>query len=157
MKIASQFLQLQDLDLIESHHENDDTVRWRVSMPFASAFPAFVGIEPDDLSAVYFELDGGCHLGRHTDSAEEALLVLEGAVEVEIDGETAEYGADGMVLVPAMAPHSVKNVGSEPARLLGFFADAAVTSTFEQVVQPMGGRTFGPDAPDAANRSLGAP
>ncbi len=50
-----------------------------------------------------------------------------------------------MVLIPAMAPHSIRNVAGEPARMLGFFAGAEVISTFVEPLMPWDMRVFGPE------------
>ena len=39
-------------------------------------------------ATVYFELEPGMHVGRHVDSAEELLLILEGSAEATVGDET---------------------------------------------------------------------
>jgi len=46
------------------------------------------------------------------------------------------------VLIPAMIPHGIHNVGKEKARCLGFFASATLVSTFDQVMMPFGIRAI---------------
>jgi hypothetical protein len=43
-----------------------------------------------------------------------------------------------MALVPAMVPHSLRNVGEETLRVVGFFSSSTVMSTFDQPIVPMG-------------------
>ena len=38
-------------------------------------------------SVVYFELESGCELGTHTDSAEEIVYIADGTVELSIGNE----------------------------------------------------------------------
>ena len=117
--------------------ESNPTVR-RVDV----TFPFFGGIGTHNSAVVYFELEPGCVLGTHTDSAEEILLVLEGTVEATLGHEQGQLASGGIVLVPEMAPHNVTNVGSVTAKLVGFFAKANVVSTFEEAFQPSGMRVF---------------
>ena len=47
-----------------------------------------------------------------------------------------------MAVVPAMAPHDVYNVGSGTLKTINFFPSAAVVTTADQKVAPVGRRTF---------------
>jgi hypothetical protein len=40
--------------------------------------------------------------------------------------------------VPAMVPHSMRNVGDETLRVVGFFPSSTVMSTFDQPIVPTG-------------------
>jgi mannose-6-phosphate isomerase-like protein (cupin superfamily) len=76
-------------------------------------------------------------LGRHTDSAEESLLILEGAVEVSVGEEKAKLSKGEIAVAPKMAPHDLRNVGKEKARVLGFFGGANnIVATFDEVWLP---------------------
>lgn len=141
-------ISLTDLDLEENWQEREDA-RWRVSFPFTPAFPLATEVAATASTVVYFTLEPGEELGTHADSAEEVLFVVEGTVEASLDGETGELSAGDVTLVPAMAPHGVRNVGDGTARLLGVFPSPVVTSTFDEPVQPWGERVFGPLTPDA--------
>jgi hypothetical protein len=44
------------------------------------------------------------------------------------------------VLIPAMIPHGIRNVGTETARCVGFFGSATLVSTFDQILMPLGVR-----------------
>ena len=87
---------------------------------------------------VYFEVEPGHRLGTHTDSAEEILLFLGGEAEVSVGEEQGQVSAGEMALVPAMVPHSMRNVGDETLRVVGFFSSSTVMSTFDQPVVPTG-------------------
>ena len=52
--------------------------------------------------------------------AQEIVLVLDGALVVEVDGEaTKQVSAGGVALIPAEIPHLVRNEGAQtPARAL---------------------------------------
>ncbi len=83
-------------------------------------------------ATVYFEIEPGDHLGRHTDSAEELLLILEGTVEASIGDETGILSAGEIALVPKMVPHDIRNIGDGTARVLGFFGGANnIIATFD--------------------------
>ena len=121
---------LNTLDLIEVATPADPSLGCRVAFPIYAATGAAA-------SAVgYFEIEPGKRPGRHTHSAEEVLLVLQGEVEAEIDGERARLSAGGLALIPAMAPHEIRNVGEETLRVVGFFAGAALVHHFFEPLLP---------------------
>lgn len=129
-----------DLSNIEMHtawYEQDPTMRVTVNFPFYAA----TGNESS--AVVYFEIPSGHYLGTHTDSAEEILLIIGGTVEASLGEEMGHLSTGQAVLIPAMMPHGVRNIGDEPARCVGFFAAAAVVSTFDQPLMPFGQRAVG--------------
>lgn len=105
-----------------------------------SAFPLFGGVGTERISMVYFELDPGEQLGRHTDSAEELLLILEGAVEVTVGEERGVLSAGHAAIVPTMAPHNLRNIGAGVVRVAGIFPEPQLVATFDQVWDSMGTR-----------------
>lgn len=116
--------------------ESDPTVRVRADFPLSAAKGS------DNTAIVYFELDPGKALGRHTDSAEEVLLVLQGTVEATVGDETAKLTEGDFVLVPEMVPHGVRNVGTEIARVVGVFSKGLIVATFDEAYEPIGQRVF---------------
>lgn len=89
------------------------------------------------LATVYFELAPGEHLGRHTDSAEELLVILEGKGITTIGEEKSEAGKGTLVLVPEMAPHDIHNNGATTLKVLGIFGGANnIIATFEKEMLP---------------------
>lgn len=127
------------LDLSQSPElrgETDPDIRVR------AAFPLNGSLGTERTAVVHFELAPGCALGTHTDSAEEVLLVLEGTVEVTVGEARDTLGAGTLALVPEMAPHNVRNVGSGPARVVGFFPSDHVTATFDEAFLPLRQRVF---------------
>ena len=93
-------------------------------------------------ATVYFELEPGDNLGRHTDSAEELLLLLEGKVEASVGDESVEMSEGSIAVVPLMVPHDLKNIGTTKARVLGFFGGANnIVATFEKGWLPDGEHT----------------
>ena len=123
---------LNTLDLLEAWYENDPHMRIKVTFPFSKA------TGNASSAAVYFEIEPGHYLGTHTDSAEETVLLLSGTVEASLGDEHGTLTAGEAVLIPAMIPHSIRNVGTEKVRCIGFFSSATLVSTFDQPVMPMG-------------------
>lgn len=102
-----------------------------------ATFPLFAAHGTKDTATVYFELAPGDSLGRHTDSAEEILIVLEGQLVSEIGGEEAPIQRGSLALVPKMVPHNLTNVGKTIAKVLGVFGGASnIVATFEQTWLP---------------------
>ena len=78
-----QAIQINELELFEGWSEGDGGMRVRAGFPISS------GSGTKSTTVVYFELEPGEHLGSHTDSAEEVLLVLAGQGEATIGEEQA--------------------------------------------------------------------
>ena len=128
---------IDQLELLEVWYEDDPTMRVKVNFPF------FLGTGTKNTAVVYFEIEPGYRLGTHTDSAEEILLILEGEAEVSLGDEQGQLSAGEMALVPAMVPHSLRNVGNETVRVAGFFSSNVVVSTFDQPMLPFNQRVVG--------------
>ena len=101
-----------------------------VTFPFSSATGTA------DTAAVYLVFEPGGALPEHTDSAEEWLLVLEGTVEATVGDESGILEAGQLALVPAIAPHSARNIGDGPARILGFFGASTNVAHFSDELAP---------------------
>jgi quercetin dioxygenase-like cupin family protein len=128
---------IDELELMEVWYEDDPTMRLKVNFPF------FLGTGTKSTAVVYFEIEPGHRLGTHTDSGEEILLVLEGTAEVSLGDEQGRLSAGEMALVPAMAPHGLRNAGEDTVRVAGFFSSNVVVSTFDQPMMPFGQRVVG--------------
>jgi quercetin dioxygenase-like cupin family protein len=128
---------LNHLELGDAWYEKDPAMRVKVNFPFYAA----TGNE--STAVVYFEIEPGHYLGTHTDSAEEILLILTGTVEVALRDDQGQMSSGQAALFPALAPHSVRNTGSELACCVSFFSSATVESTFDQPLMPFGTRTVG--------------
>lgn len=128
---------IEDLELAEVSYEDDPTMRVKVNFPF------YVGTGTKNTAVVYFELEPGCRLGSHTDSAEEILLILEGEAEATVGEETGLVSKGDMAVVPAMVPHALRNVGDETVKVVGFFSSNVVASTFDRPMMPFGQRVVG--------------
>jgi quercetin dioxygenase-like cupin family protein len=138
---AVKHVDLDSVELLEVLSELDPARQVRVGFPHHSL------AGNASTATVYFELEPGMHVGMHTDSAEELLVILEGEAEATVGDETAPARAGGVVTVPAMEPHDVRNAGEGLLRVLGFFSASTVVATFEEAVAPRGPQVFVIGAP----------
>lgn len=118
-------INLNNLALNEARGENHPNIDTRATFPLAGALGS------ENSALVYFELEPGRSLGRHTDSVEELLLILAGTVEVTVGEEQGAISQGEIALVPTMVPHNLRNVGDETAKVLGFFGEANFVATFD--------------------------
>jgi quercetin dioxygenase-like cupin family protein len=122
---------LATMELIEGWFADDDSVHFRAN------FALVGGDGAERSSLVYVELEPGKALGEHMDSPEETLLVLDGDVEMQIGQDRVRARRGQLAVVPAMIPHSFRNVGRGTARVVGFFPSPGVVATFVEPVQPI--------------------
>ncbi len=141
---------LDETQLVECWSKGDPTARMRCSDDLIFSEKAA------SLALVHIVLEPGGSVPPHTDSAEELVLMMEGTVEAQVGDESGTLEAGGMVLIPAMALHSIRNVGDGTARMLGFFSGAEVTSTFVDFLLPFEMRVFGPEGSDAPGEASNA-
>ncbi len=95
-------------------------------------FPLHSATGTASTATVLFELDPGCELGIHTDSAEELLIIVQGTAEARVGDEVGRLETHQVALVPPMAPHGLRNIGDDVLRVFGTFSSSTVVSTFEQ-------------------------
>ena len=108
----------------------------------SSSFPITSSTGAASTAAVMIQIEPGGELPRHMDSAEELLIVLEGVAEASIGNETGRLEKHEVALVPAMAPHRLRNIGDETLRVLGTFSASTVLATFEEPMGPEGLQVF---------------
>jgi quercetin dioxygenase-like cupin family protein len=125
-------VRLADVELTEYWCEADPALRGRLALPIHT------GTGAASTAAIYFEHEPGEHHGRHTDSAEEIVLVLEGEAEVEVADERLCLQAGGIAVVPALVPHDIRNAGESRLSVVGFFSSSAVVSHFDETLSPFG-------------------
>jgi quercetin dioxygenase-like cupin family protein len=123
-----------ELDFSDAWVEGDEAARWRS----ASGHGPSSGAQASGSSIL--EVQPGCKLPAHTDSAEETIVVLAGDADVQIDGETERVSAGGLALVPTNHLHEVRNPGEEVLRFAAVYADTDVVTTYREPVQPDGSR-----------------
>lgn len=116
-----------------------DSFEFTMTAPgFRVGFPLHSATGTASTATVLFELDPGAELAVHTDSAEELLVVVQGTAEARVGDEVGQITAHQVALVPAMAPHGLRNVGDDVLRVLGTFSASTVVSTFERPFAPGG-------------------
>jgi quercetin dioxygenase-like cupin family protein len=118
--------------------EGDEHARLRGYFPLSPGTPNASGVAGEELMVVSMEIGPGDYLPTHADSNEELLLVLAGRVEASVGDERVELAAGECAVVPEMAPHGLRNVGDEPARVVGVFPNDELTATFEESLMPFG-------------------
>ena len=106
--------------------------------PDRVTFPFHSGTGTASTAAVLFELEPGNALGTHTDSAEEILYIVAGEGEAQCGDERGHVRAGDLAVIPSMVPHGIANTGDETLKVVGFFCDSHIVSTFEEPLQPMG-------------------
>jgi quercetin dioxygenase-like cupin family protein len=120
------------LELTQVWWEGAPNQRVRVTFPIN----CFAGSE--DSAVVYFEIAPGDRLPLHTDSAEEILYIVSGELEAQVGDERGRLKAGDLAVVPAMVPHGAVNTGDEVVKVVGFFSESEITSTFDEPIQPFG-------------------
>src|SRR4051812_4566233 len=110
--------------------EGRDGARWRSASGHAGA----------DMGSSLLEVPAGCHLPRHTDSAEETVVVIDGVAEVIVGDARATLRPGDVALVPRDAPHEVHNAGGGALRFAAIYAAPEVVTTYDAEVQPGGTR-----------------
>ena len=134
-----------EVDLMQVWLDSDpDKARLRVTFPINK----WTGSR--DSAVVYFEIEPGDRLARHTDSAEEVLYVVSGEAEAEIGDERGRISAGDLAVIPAMVPHGLVNVGDQPVKVVGFFSESEIISTFDEPMQPIGASVLNQGAPSPA-------
>jgi quercetin dioxygenase-like cupin family protein len=100
---------------------------------------------------MYVPPGGGPPPHRH--DFEEMFTVLEGEIELTFRGERSIARTGETVNVPANAPHSFRNIGQHPARLLSMCAPAGQERFFAAVGDPVASRTAPPPPLSNAERA----
>jgi len=127
-------IEFKSTELSESWLEEDEAARWRTAS----------GHEGASSGSSLLEVEPGRRLPRHTDSAEETIVVVAGSARVTVGEDSETVDAGGLALVPADVPHEVQSVGAEPLRFVAVYASNDVTTTYEHPVQPDGERSRAP-------------
>jgi len=130
-------VQTRELELQPAHHRADEGNVVR------AAWPVHRGTGARSSAAVLFELARGTHLGTHTDSSEEVLVVLDGEVEIVVGDERRRASTGTIAVVPAEVPHDVIGIGDTPARVTGVFSSNTIVSVFDDEWVPYGTRVLG--------------
>jgi quercetin dioxygenase-like cupin family protein len=123
-----------DLEFSDAYIDGDERARWRSD---AGHSPS-TGSRSSGSSVI--EIAPGRRLPRHTDSAEETIVVVSGGAEVLVGDERASLTTGDVAVVPESVPHEVRVAGEESLRFVAVYASANVVTRYEHVVQPDGTR-----------------
>jgi quercetin dioxygenase-like cupin family protein len=66
----------------------------------------------------------------HSHNCDEQVTMLEGAGEVEIDGQVTALKQYDTTYIPANVPHRFHNTGTGPMRIVWIYSSGRVTRTF---------------------------
>jgi quercetin dioxygenase-like cupin family protein len=81
-----------------------------------------IGVQGREVVQTRAEFDAGGSIGKHTHPGEEFGYLLEGNLEVQIEGKpAATLKAGDAFFVPAGTVHAAKNVGSGAAKVLATY------------------------------------
>ncbi len=112
-------------------------IAWRLALPMVAAallcaqgggFRRTV-LQKQDLSipghetvVARVEIDPGAAVGRHTHPGEEISYILDGQVDILVEGKPPLHlkGGDSFV-IPAGAKHDARNTGSAPMHLVAVY------------------------------------
>ena len=130
--------------------ELDDRGAMKVGFPLSSSTGTA------STAVVLLEFEPGGELAAHTDSAEELLLVIEGTAEGTVGDEVGRVEAGDIVLVPALAPHGLRNIGDGLLRVVGFFSSSTNVAVFEHPL-PTGDQVVVIGAPQPIAAPLAEP
>jgi len=119
-----------DAELADAWVDGDPLLHWRSGKGHAA----------DGSASSLLEVPPGCRLARHTDSAEEVIVVLAGCARVTVGEETEEVSAGGVAVIPECVPHEVESFGDEALRFAAIYAGTDVITTYETEIQPDGER-----------------
>ena len=122
----------EEADFSDSWVEGDEGARW------SSTAGHGPGIGATASGSSVIRVARGRRLPRHTDSAEETIVVTGGVAEVWVEDEQGRVPAGGIALVPADVPHEVHNAGDDTLSFLAVYASPDVVTRYEQEVQPAG-------------------
>jgi quercetin dioxygenase-like cupin family protein len=65
-----------------------------------------------------FRLEEGAQVPLHTHPVEEAWVVTEGRLTLQVGDDTVNVDAECVVRIPPGVPHAVRNQGPDPARAI---------------------------------------
>jgi quercetin dioxygenase-like cupin family protein len=100
-----------ELELMQGWFDSDpEHARARV------AFPINKWAGSNDSAAVYFEVEPGDRLARHTDSAEEVLYIVAGEAEAEVGDERGRLTAGDLAVIPPWSRTASSTSAPRPSR-----------------------------------------
>jgi quercetin dioxygenase-like cupin family protein len=70
------------------------------------------------------------------------VYVVDGTIEATLGNEKDSLSSGDLGVVPVMERHNFRSVGTNTAKVIGFFSSPNVVSTFEKVFMPANLREF---------------
>jgi quercetin dioxygenase-like cupin family protein len=122
-----------DLETTELKSGASDEVAW------IGGFFAYGGKDAEQSATIYFSIPPGDRLGKHVDTAEETQFILSGAGELLLDDETKPIKPGDVFVLTEGTSHDLRNTGSEPLRVIAFFARPQVEQHWEVDTWPPDG------------------
>ncbi|MDQ4145014.1 MAG: cupin domain-containing protein [Actinomycetota bacterium] len=138
---------IREEDFFESWSDEDAEIRARYCFPVTSLNGS------DSTMVACMDVPPGNRQGRHSNSAEETHLILQGTAEIGTDQEKATATAGDVVVIPARVPHDVKNVGDETLRVVFFMPSSTLVTVFDETLAPAGQKVFVSGQPDTSEAS----
>jgi quercetin dioxygenase-like cupin family protein len=87
---------------------------------------------------------------------DEAFYLLEGELELFVEGDTGVVGAGSFVNIPRGMLHTFRNAGAESARFVAVVAPAGFEGFFEEVGEPATDPSSPPAGPPDVEKVLAA-
>jgi quercetin dioxygenase-like cupin family protein len=135
---------IKDEDFFEAWSESDTKLRARYCFPVTSLNGSAATI------VACADFAPGHRQGRHSNSAEETHLILQGTAEISTDEEKTTAAAGGVVVIPASVPHDVKNIGEQRLRVVYFLPSSTLVTVFDDALAPSGQKVFVSGQPDTS-------
>ena len=84
------------------------------TLPVIERLPGWRGryFDSPSMTFAHYEFDAGSSIHEHSHPQEEVFELLEGEIEMTIDGVTKRLVQGVVAIVPGNAPHSVKAISS---------------------------------------------
>jgi quercetin dioxygenase-like cupin family protein len=91
-------------------------------LPEIERLPGWRGryFESPNMTFASYEFDAGASIHEHFHPQEEVWQVIEGELEITIEGVTQRAGPGGAGIVPPNAPHSIKAISSGKAMVVDY-------------------------------------
>ena len=119
----------EDLPFESWEDQARGSVRWRTMFSKDIA-------PTDTMSGGIAYLDPGGQLAPHRHPQAEVYFILDGELEVTIDGQRHTVKPNTTIFIPGKAEHGTVNVGLKPARLFYCFATDSFSDVTYQFSSP---------------------
>ena len=104
-------------------------------LPEIERLPGWRGryFDSPSMTFAHYEFDQGASIHEHSHPQEEVYEILEGELEITIDGVTQRYAPGFVGIVPSDTLHSVKAITSGKVIVVDY---PRRESSFQQVTEP---------------------